>query len=405
MNAHRYLDEIVDPTVKEYESEPTSVRRAMLACIVTYHAIEYLGLKIRFVGLGAVALAPIPVAITALTFAIRGVRNWNRERRDLRRAELAEKTLALGHRAFDAIATVRAPFAHAGEGASRRRGEGETPEIARALDIAFTPIERLNSAGEIFEEIKALRYSLAAAFSLHDAEPLLVFLTVHVEIASAAYSKMRDILGPRQRDQSAAIARSERNDAVIWSGYADPDPIAARLIPQRLRRWMRHFDRTSRRSFARSAGGGGSHDRVRANGLGISSGTDWGRTWASPAFAGGVRDSPSRAWSPRGVWSRCSARASGAPGIENENVTQVSVQQRAFGEPLDDVIVDFWRKDGCRGRLSLQAKRSLVISAAPSNADFREIIRDSLKTLQKTGFRQGIDQLRCRNGLGCLREI
>lgn len=45
MNAHRYLDEIVDPTVKEYESEPTSVRRAMLACIATYHAIEYLGLK------------------------------------------------------------------------------------------------------------------------------------------------------------------------------------------------------------------------------------------------------------------------------------------------------------------------------------------------------------------------
>jgi hypothetical protein len=31
MDARRYLDEIVDPTVKEYETEPTSVRRAMLA--------------------------------------------------------------------------------------------------------------------------------------------------------------------------------------------------------------------------------------------------------------------------------------------------------------------------------------------------------------------------------------
>ena len=45
MDARRYLDKIVDPTVREYESESTSVRRAMLACIVTYHAIEYLGLR------------------------------------------------------------------------------------------------------------------------------------------------------------------------------------------------------------------------------------------------------------------------------------------------------------------------------------------------------------------------
>lgn len=41
MTAERYLHEIVDPTVQEFESEPTSVRRAMIACIVAFHAIEY----------------------------------------------------------------------------------------------------------------------------------------------------------------------------------------------------------------------------------------------------------------------------------------------------------------------------------------------------------------------------
>jgi hypothetical protein len=38
----RYLNEIVDPTVKNFEEHPTSVRYAFLACVATYHAIDYL---------------------------------------------------------------------------------------------------------------------------------------------------------------------------------------------------------------------------------------------------------------------------------------------------------------------------------------------------------------------------
>jgi hypothetical protein len=38
----RYLNEIVDPTVKDFEEHPTSVRHAFLACVATYHAIDYL---------------------------------------------------------------------------------------------------------------------------------------------------------------------------------------------------------------------------------------------------------------------------------------------------------------------------------------------------------------------------
>lgn len=78
----------------------------------------------------------------------------------------------------------------------------------------------------------------------------------------------------------------------------------------------------------------------------------------------------------------------GAPGIEDRVVHQVAVQQRDFGEPLDDVIVDFRSETGEIARLSLQVKRSLTISAATSNADFRDIIRDASATLAKPSFRK-----------------
>src|SRR5580658_475169 len=65
-----------------------------------------------------------------------------------------------------------------------------------------------------------------------------------------------------------------------------------------------------------------------------------------------------------------------APGIKDRVVCCVSVQQRDFGEPLDDVIVDFRSAAGDLTRLSLQVKHSLTISDAKSNTDFREVVRD-----------------------------
>ena len=73
-------------------------------------------------------------------------------------------------------------------------------------------------------------------------------------------------------------------------------------------------------------------------------------------------------------------------------VTAVAMQQRDFGEPLDDVIVDFRSASDQPARLSLQGKKSLTLSAAPSNSDFREVIRDSLATLQKADFREDRDR-------------
>ncbi len=81
-----------------------------------------------------------------------------------------------------------------------------------------------------------------------------------------------------------------------------------------------------------------------------------------------------------------------APGIDDRIVVRVSVQQRDFGEPLDDVIVDFEDVEKNPARLSLQVKRSLTISQAKTNTDFRDIIRDSWATLKKPDFRINTDR-------------
>lgn len=80
-----------------------------------------------------------------------------------------------------------------------------------------------------------------------------------------------------------------------------------------------------------------------------------------------------------------------APGVADRIVARVALQQRDFGEPLDDLIVDFQSPNDI-ARLSLQLKRSLTISSASTNGDFRDIIRDCWLTLQKPGFRIDLDR-------------
>lgn len=81
-----------------------------------------------------------------------------------------------------------------------------------------------------------------------------------------------------------------------------------------------------------------------------------------------------------------------APALEPYIVTKVALQQRGFGEPLDDIIIDGESSERTTRRLSLQAKSSLRVSAAASNSDFREVVTDSWRTLKKDGFREGIDR-------------
>jgi hypothetical protein len=38
----RYLDEVIEPTIRDFEANPTSVRHAFLACVAAFHGVDYL---------------------------------------------------------------------------------------------------------------------------------------------------------------------------------------------------------------------------------------------------------------------------------------------------------------------------------------------------------------------------
>jgi hypothetical protein len=38
----RYLDEVVEPTIVDFEANPMSRRHAFLACVATFHSVDYL---------------------------------------------------------------------------------------------------------------------------------------------------------------------------------------------------------------------------------------------------------------------------------------------------------------------------------------------------------------------------
>jgi hypothetical protein len=42
MDAKQFADEIVEPTIAEFESDPRSRRRAFLACVATFHLMDYI---------------------------------------------------------------------------------------------------------------------------------------------------------------------------------------------------------------------------------------------------------------------------------------------------------------------------------------------------------------------------
>ena len=80
-----------------------------------------------------------------------------------------------------------------------------------------------------------------------------------------------------------------------------------------------------------------------------------------------------------------------APALGNRIVCPVALQQKAGGEPLDDVVVDAEANDMCR--LRLQVKRSLIASSALTNTDFAEVVVNSLRTIMKEDFREGVDRV------------
>jgi hypothetical protein len=116
--------------------------------------------------------------------------------------------------------------------------------------------------------------------------------------------------------------------------------------------------------------------------LAMAIGEDLSEAWASRDNLAGI---PGEAW----------GRGQDAPVVRlsDRRVVRVALEQRDAGEPLDDIVVDGEAPDGSIARLGLQVKREITISAAKTNKDFRDIVRDCWATLDKPTFRYGVDKV------------
>ncbi|MCR5895517.1 MULTISPECIES: hypothetical protein [Burkholderia] len=75
-----------------------------------------------------------------------------------------------------------------------------------------------------------------------------------------------------------------------------------------------------------------------------------------------------------------------AQALEGRIVKRVALQRKASGEPMDDVIVDAQAPNSDVYRLSLQVKRTLTISSAASNVEFRAVIEAAFATVTSSTF-------------------
>jgi hypothetical protein len=79
-------------------------------------------------------------------------------------------------------------------------------------------------------------------------------------------------------------------------------------------------------------------------------------------------------------------RATGQSGF----VTSVAVQQLGHGNPMDDLVAEF-NDMGTKRVLGLQIKKSVTISSAESNGEFRGIITAAVQTQALESFSKGAD--------------
>jgi len=80
-------------------------------------------------------------------------------------------------------------------------------------------------------------------------------------------------------------------------------------------------------------------------------------------------------------------------GVQNGVCKKVSVQRASIDAPLDDIKITVLRNDGEICKFDAQIKRSLTISSAVKNINFRDIILNAWKTVKKEEFNKGIDRV------------
>jgi len=186
----------------------------------------------------------IAICVASAT-AVYGIWSWRREFVGKRRIELAEDVLVLFYEAKDAIDFIRSPLGLKDEGSTRRRGENETPEQTRALDMAYVAFERYEKRSETFVKLNSLRYRFWAQFGKDKARPFDEVREVLSDIFGAARRLARRWVRRSQTfNQTELETLSEeirRYEAIFWSGEPEDD------ISNRIDAAIRQMEETCRK--------------------------------------------------------------------------------------------------------------------------------------------------------------
>jgi hypothetical protein len=93
----RYLKAVVEPTIDDFKKNPASVRHAFLACVVTFHAIDYLAYPKRSRGLRQKyqKLSPDFALVDDVAHAFKHVITGRRDNPALNAAEVISRPAAV----------------------------------------------------------------------------------------------------------------------------------------------------------------------------------------------------------------------------------------------------------------------------------------------------------------------
>jgi hypothetical protein len=183
----------------------------------------------------AISSVQAGAVIAACWAIISGIGAWKREFIGKRQIELAELVLAKFFEARDAIAMIRSPFGHQGEGSTRKRNAAETPEESAVLDNGYVAFERYLTKETVFTELNTLKYRFMASFG-PQSEKIFIETTMAVnlilmsaQMLGTHYWKRQGRVAMTPEESEEHLREMTRHQKIFWDQGGDDDVIRMKL--------------------------------------------------------------------------------------------------------------------------------------------------------------------------------
>lgn len=176
------------------------------------------------------------VAIIAACWAIySGIDAWKKEYLGKRKIEIAEELLAGFFEVRDAIAYIRNPFSSVGEGAARKRKEGESAGESKVLDQAYVAIERYQRKEQAFSKFWSIKYRCMAYFgseieeAFSETNRIVNSIFISASALGTTYWRSSERAGLDDDQRREFLDQMHRHERIFWDFQESDDPIRDRL--------------------------------------------------------------------------------------------------------------------------------------------------------------------------------